>query len=871
MKIGSEFFKDNKVQWIIVGILLLVIIIFGSYIRLQNLPLLIDQTTGKSIPLALDPFYFPFYFLRVAETIIINDGVLPDVDLMRIKAEPMRFTKEILPLVVIYMWKGANLVGEYSIQYIHNVSPVIFFILGLIVFFFLIYLLTNSKLIALLSSLFLSFTTSYLYRTMAGFADHEAIGIFAFFATMLLYSYCLKYFDNDSKKKTKKTLYVIILSLFLGIMTTLTIVSWGGVSKYLFMIIPISFLILWLVKTQKVNENIVKGLPLMIIFYIGWVLFTILLPMFFGINPSSILQTRFLSATGIIGPFVLCFIMIDYLLILRINWANRLRVIYSVGITSIVGLISLLIIKGDLSLISNIFSRLLDPFGTDRLGLTVVENQQPYLLNWMNQVGHVFFWTFYMGIIFLGLNISKGIEKIKNKISFSLIWIIFISGILFSRISPSSLLNGDNPISKFIYFGSFLIFSIYLIWFYIKNEIKINSNLILISSWMLIILLSARGAMRFFFVLAPFVYFMSTYALINLYKYSKDSREEIVKWGGYILLFILIISITLGGINAATISLKQAKVTGPSANVQWQKAMEWTRENTLEGSIFAHWWDYGYWVEYLGERPVISDGGHFEGTFRDHMIGRYILTNSNPNSAMSFLKSNNISYLLIDQTDIGKYPAYSSIGSDTKWDRMSTIPTLNSDISQIQETAEGEIRIYSGTSGVGDDIIYKENGTTIFLPGAIFDEFGSPIYKSFMIGVILKTNQGMEDAKDFQLRQPEGVFNYNGEQIKIPLRYVYLDNKKIDFGTGINAGIKIIPKIYSSGTGLQIDNLGSVFYFDSRVINSLVVQLFLLNDPDERYPSIKLAHIEDHPILSNLKQQGAMVDDFVIYRGLNGP
>jgi len=252
MKIGSEFFKDNKVQWIIVGILLLVIIIFGSYIRLQNLPLLIDQTTGKSIPLALDPFYF----LRVAETIIINDGVLPDVDIMRIKAEPMRFTKEILPLVVIYMWKGANLVGEYSIQYIHNVSPVIFFILGLIVFFFLIYLLTNSKLIALLSSLFLSFTTSYLYRTMAGFADHEAIGIFAFFATMLLYSYCLKYFDNDSKKKT---LYVIILSLFLGIMTTLTIVSWGGVSKYLFMIIPISFLILWLVKTQKVNENIVKG------------------------------------------------------------------------------------------------------------------------------------------------------------------------------------------------------------------------------------------------------------------------------------------------------------------------------------------------------------------------------------------------------------------------------------------------------------------------------------------------------------------------------------------------------------------------------------------------------------------------------------
>jgi len=703
---------------------------------------------------------------------------------------------------------------------------------------------------------------------MAGFADHEAIGIFAFFITMLVYSFCLKWFEKDTEKKTYK---VILLSILLGAMTTLTIVSWGGVSKYLFMIIPISFLILWLVKTQKVNEDIIKGLPIMIIFYFGWVLFTILFPIIFGISPMLVIQTRFLISTGIIGPFVLCFIIIDYLLLLKINWENRLRILYSFIATSIVGLILLSIIKGDLSIISNISSNLLDPFGTDRLGLTVVENQQPYLLDWISQVGRIFFWAFYLGMLFVGLNISKGIEKLRDKVSFSLIWALFISGVLFSRLSPSSILNGDSFISQLIYFGSFLIFGVYLIRLYIKKEIKVNSNLILISSWMLIIILSARGAMRFFFVLAPFVYFMASYTLVNLYNYSKNSKEEIIKLLGYVLLIVFLITIINGSITMATLSFKQSKNMGPSAGGQWQKAMEWVRDNTQRGSVFAHWWDYGYWVEYLGERPVISDGGHFEGTFKDHMIGRYILTNPYPNSAMSFMKSNNVSYLLIDQTDIGKYTAYSSIGSNPEWDRMDAIPTLNSDPSQIKETSIGDKRIYSGTSGVGDDIIYKVNGTTIFLPGATFNNFGTPNYRSVLAGIILETNKGVKDAKTLQLRQPIGIFIYDGNQIEIPLRYVYLRDEKIDFGNGLDAGIKIIPRVYNNGQGLQIDNLGSAVYLSPRTINSLVVQLFLLNDPDKRYPMISLAKSEDHPLVENLKLQGAVLEDFVVYQGVQGP
>ena len=88
----TNFLKQKKVQIIITSILILAIIILGSLIRLQNLPLLKDSTTGEYIPLALDPFYF----LRIAET-INQQGSLPAIDTMRSPSAEVKFSNEILP------------------------------------------------------------------------------------------------------------------------------------------------------------------------------------------------------------------------------------------------------------------------------------------------------------------------------------------------------------------------------------------------------------------------------------------------------------------------------------------------------------------------------------------------------------------------------------------------------------------------------------------------------------------------------------------------------------------------------------------------------------------------------------------------------
>ena len=252
-----SFFKQKKVQYIIIAVLLLAVIIFGMWIRVQNLHLLQDVTTKKYLPTALDPFYF----LRLSET-IIQQGSLSEVDPMRYVPVQIPFSNEILPKVVVYMYKIANLFGDYSIQFINVISTSVFFGISLIFFFFLIYFLVNSKTIALLSSFFLAIIPSYLYRTMSGFSDHEAIGMLAFFAVMSAYTLALKYFE----KNETGILSTLVIGLIVGFLTSLTIGSWGGIANFLYLIFPLSFFILWLVKTKDIEYK--SKLNKYLLFYI---------------------------------------------------------------------------------------------------------------------------------------------------------------------------------------------------------------------------------------------------------------------------------------------------------------------------------------------------------------------------------------------------------------------------------------------------------------------------------------------------------------------------------------------------------------------------------------------------------------------------
>ncbi|MGC9309871.1 MAG: STT3 domain-containing protein [Candidatus Nanoarchaeia archaeon] len=840
--------ENKRFQWIAIGVIFLILLIVSVQIRTSNLPLLVDETTGEKLPLALDPIYF----LRVAET-KLNEG-LPECDPLRALPDECKgWHAEILPDSSIFIYKiGKIFNNNFTIQYAHVLNPVIFFILGLIMFFFLVYILTHSKMAALLSSGFLAFIPTYLYRTMAGFSDHESIGMFAFFLFLLGFTLSLKYLDkSDGKGYVKPGL----LGLGVGFLTAFTIASWGGISNFVFMILPLAMLIYWLVNRR---ESIGR-LKQIFIFYFIWLVSSLLItPLISGHTFAGVLNKYLLSSVGLLVPVIFGFILIDLIVVYlkqkkKVNY--KYDILYSVAILFILGLL-FLIITGQLSLIGEVFYKILNPFGTGRLGETVAENQSPTLENWQNQTGPIFFWIFLIGLMFIGKEISKSISKIrKRRVVFIILWILMILGIIFSS---HSVFSGSSLLRKVIYFGSVLLFLVYSGWLYLKeNQFNIKPELIIIFSWMVFMLVGARGAIRLFFVITPFVVFSASLVPVKLFNYARANKDDIIKlllWIGFI---VVILALIFSFNNFYISSSSQASQTGPSANMQWQNAMSWVRDNTQDDAIFLHWWDYGYWVQYLGKRATLADGGHFQGLTRIHMIGRYVLTTPYPETALSFMKSNNATHLLIDPTDIGKYPAYSRIGSGEEMqDRLAQIPKMLSNPEQIQETSNGTIRLYQGGAMLYEDIIYEQDGKETFLPSR----------GAWIGGIQLETQQGEK-----RFKQPIGIFVYNNQRYELPLRYAYYDGEIYDFEFGINATAYVLPRIFQSSQGWQVDEEGALIYLSPKTMHSLVAELYLMDDVFDNYPTLELAHKEKDRVIDYLEAQGMQIGDFVYYGGLRGP
>lgn len=314
----------------------------------------------------------------------------------------------------------------------------------------------------------------------------------------------------------------------------------------------------------------------------------------------------------------------------------------------------------------------------------------------------------------------------------------------------------------------------------------------------------------------------------------------------------------------------QVKYTAPnvglSANVQWQNAMAWTRENTSEDAIFVHWWDYGYFVQTLGERRTVTDGGHSGGGDADHYIGRYILTTPNPKTALSFMKTWNVSYLLIDPTETGKYGAFSKIGSNDSWDRVSTgVASGEADIAQDIETSGGITRIYQVGACVDSDVNYGGN----FIPGISVSKTQTMQCKASMAGIIINMSK---NGENITIGQPNAVFIYNGKQVAIPMKYLYINGQMREFEQGIEAVAYIVPAVVpATNGGVSLDRTGGIIYLSPLVFDSLMGRLYVLDDYYNEYPTLSVANSQDDEVVNFAKNSFGVSDDFIYYQGLHAP
>ncbi len=867
-----QFLKKPQV-WVIA--LLVVALILGIYIR--SLPMtdhggtpgLWDITTNNW---TLGPDLDPWLFLRSAKS-VIETGTFPKMDMLR--NVPLGFdnSKEtmLLPYMIDWTYHLSKIFYSGTTpEFAGAIFPVIMFVLTIISFFLFvreIFIRKSEKskikanIISLASAFFMIVIPTFLSRTIAGIPEKESA---AFFFMFLTFYFFLKAWKSE---KIKNTLTFAILS---GIATALMGIIWGGV---MFIYIPIALATLIGFLLNKIEKN-------QYITYSIWLFIAI------GISvPLSAKNSLMGMLTSLAsGLAFLVFIIITIHFIL---WNTKLskkserilekiklpKAIISLIITIILVIIFATIFFGPSFIVEKVkaIHQMTFKPTTGRWNTTVAENRQPDFKEWSSSFGPflknipLMFWLFFVGSIVL---FKKMLNKIKNKDAWILtgLFVLLLLGMIFSRYSGASIFNGESFLSKTFYYGAVLLFlgfaaRIYLE-YYKKGDRsfeKIEFEYIFLFCLYLLAIFSARGAVRLIMVLGPIsAIFVSYLCYESINKFFKSKGENKKMLFGIIAILILILSIFTFVSFYKQVKVQSYNMVPSYYNQQWQKAMKWVRDETPQNAVFGHWWDYGYWVQSIGERATVLDGGNAI-TFWNYWMGRLVLTGDNQNDTLEFLYAHNTTHFLIDSSDIGKYGAFSSIGSDENYDRVSWISYFLLDESQIQETNNQTIYVYTGGTGLDEDLTIEQGGKEIFLPasqtgiGAIVIPFET-------------TEQGIQPS------QPYAVMIYKNQQYQVKMRWLSINNEIfVDFKTGIEATAFVFPKVTVAGQGANQNPQGAVMFISPRLMRGMLAQIYILNDPLKNFPNFKLAHTEDNIIIESLENQGMQLGDFIYYQGIQGP
>ncbi len=836
----SSFLK--KYKNIVIYVALAVIIYIGAFIRTRGL-----ANLQNKFPVGLDEFLY----LRYAQY-IIDHGKLMVMDHLRYFPFGAEMSNEtvILPYFIAYLYKILHFFDKViTLAQVDLWYPVICFVIAMIFFYLLIKALTNYK-VALVSTALLAVIPTFIFRTMAGLSDKEPLAIMFLFAAM--YFYVIAWQSEKIKK-------AILFAVIAGISTGLMALAWGG-AAYLVMTITLFVLIeLVLSKISKKDFFV----------FVAWFIPTWIIYSFFTTKYGGI--KHFITSFDTSITLLTLLTLIVYFLVSEYNLfkiKDRLKERLPLGafvflLTFIFSIIISTIFFGltfFTGKIKAIVVNLLSPFGQNRWVLTVAENHQPYISDWVAQTSWLFFIIFLVGIIVLFYDFLKPLIMKRKLVLFGS-FTVFTLLLMFTRYSAQSrLMNGESGLSKTLFLGSFIVFGliivIYYFYDYFKNKesfekiSELKKEYVFLVVWLVLMITAGRSAIRLLFIVSPIFAIFAAYVIVRLFDYAMSMKEIIYKTAILVFMFLILFLPYVNGnvTDFYKAGYNSVKYTGTSYNVQWQRAMDWAKTSTPEDAVFAHWWDYGYWVQFGSGRATITDGGNWILPWNYYM-GRHVLTGQSEKEALEFLKTHNATHLLIISDEIGKYTAFSSIGSDENWDRFSQLGVMQIDPTRTSETRNTTVYLLEGFAPIDEDLIYNEQ---------LF-----PAWNGGIGGAILPV-KSMENVNgsmpNIEFGQPVmGVF-YQGKQYDIPLECVFYNGKEYNFkDSGLKGCLRIIPSIDSSGRGTP---LGGAIYVSEKVKRTLFTQLYLF---DKKSDSFKVAYNDAESGFPLAFYQGRLVGPLKIW------
>ncbi len=778
---GKDFLENPFVS---IGAIIFTIIL-GVYIRIQNLPHLANKYL-----LGLDPYFF----FRYAQT-LFEKGTLPVIDYMRYSPVGYPTAKfSVLTHLFVYSYKIANLFYPMTQKQWHIIYPPVITAISFVFFFLMLAKLFNKK-TAIIGTALLATIPAYIYRTGAGFADHEAFAMLFMFAAM--YFFVLAFKSLKAKK-------IIIFSIMSTISASLMAASWGGV-KFLTVSLAIFLFTLSFLSTLS-KKQIISSSIFILLF----------IPLSSLTTTLSIKISALTSIDNLILLAALGFVIITQFVKQTKNpkikeYLSKTKLPNSINGTIIYIIFSIPVLL--ISIITGIFNpqtiiENLFGVGLSRFQTTVSESMVPQIkASWMSSsaFGTITFLLIFISAVFLIYCIFKNSKR--NAVVFSSITSIFF------LIFIGSNYSGDFQRKAIGYFLAhsymyllILLFAgaaVYYVYIYKKSKSnfekfsQIKWQNIFILSFFLVSLLVAKGSTRLLFALAPFAMIVIAFFFSKLIEKSLANKKII--WISFVvgILFIIII------ISNSKASYILNSYAGSGYPGQWESSMTFLRENTSEDSVIAHWWDYGYWTQTEGKRTTVGDGGNLMGW--NHQLGRYAMTGKNETEYLAYLKTHKVTHLLYSEEEIGKYHAFSFIGSDENLDRESTIGIFS--LRDVKEVRNGTRYIYQSAWGLDKDYVI---GNTVFEQGA-----------DALLGLSY-------DLRNNKTENPLAYLYRNGQQYSFPAECVCYDSKCRHYESKENSfpGCFVIAPFFSQE---NVNERGTAFYLSPKVNGGLFAELYIKN------------------------------------------
>ena len=158
-----------------------------------------------------------------------------------------------------------------------------------------------------------------------------------------------------------------------------------------------------------------------------------------------------------------------------------------------------------------------------------------------------------------------------------------------------------DVIDKFYVFPILAVIGVIYVIYQIKNKTSPNENLFFLGSFLFTAFMAYQMLRNAFFFAIPLAIFAAL-GIIGVYEFSQkylDSKKA--------LALATIVLIAFSGISVYNSNDYKNSLV-PHLTDNWLTALLWLDRNTPQDEVVCNWWDYGYWIQTVGNRRTISDG-----------------------------------------------------------------------------------------------------------------------------------------------------------------------------------------------------------------------------------------------------------------------